>query len=116
MKKASVFLTVFFASIVLLSCSASQDTIKLTVASEKRMASAGAGTMEVYLVKKGDAVDWTYFYNEIEGFNYEAGYEYVLNVKEEKVEEPIPADASSLKYTLIKEVSKTQKTSDNLPQ
>ena len=46
------------------------------------------------------------FYDQIEGFNYEEGYEYEIVVEVTKVENP-PADASSLKYTLIEVVSKT---------
>ncbi|GAE83622.1 lipoprotein [Bacteroides reticulotermitis JCM 10512] len=66
------------------------------------------------LVKKGNATEWEYFYSNIEGFQYEPGYEFVLKVKEEKLEN-VPADASSIKYVLVKQISKEQKESDNLP-
>ena len=46
------------------------------------------------------------FYNQIEGFTYEPGYNYELKVMVTDVENP-PADGSSLKYTLVEEVSKT---------
>lgn len=74
----------------------------------------GVAPQKCLLVKKGADTNWTFFYSQIEGFNYEEGYEYVLEVKEEKVEN-VPADASSLKYILVKEVSKTQTTSKDLP-
>lgn len=89
------------------------NIVLMTVASEKRTA-MGVGPMEVLLVKEGDAKDWSFFYDGIEGFNFEPGFEYVLEVKTENVAEPVPADASSIKYTLVKEVSKTQKTSENM--
>ena len=49
----------------------------------------------------------TFFYNQIEGFDYIPGYEYELLVNVEEVANP-PAGGSSLKYTLIEEVSATE--------
>lgn len=102
------------AIILLSSCNDTKNTVQMTVASEKRMA-MGVAPMEVLVVKEGADTDWSFFYTNIEGFNYEPGYEYVLEVKKEAVAEPVPADASSIKYTLVKEVSKTEKTSENMP-
>lgn len=70
--------------------------------------SAGAGRMKCMQVKESASGNWTNFYNQIEGFTYEPGYEYVLRVKTENIANP-PADASSIKYTLIEQVSKTKK-------
>lgn len=113
MKKLGLLLIATIA--MLASCSApkDKDTVQMTVASEKRTA-MGVGPMEVLQVKEGDATEWSFFYSNIEGFNFEEGYEYVLEVKKEKKEQPIPADASSIKYILVKEVSKTKKTSENM--
>ena len=57
------------------------------------------------MVKKANAAEWQYFYNQIEGFEHEPGYEYQIIVSKSKIENP-PADASSLKYKLVKVVSK----------
>lgn len=111
MKKIGLFLIAI--TTLLASCNTPKDTVKMTVASEKRTA-MGVGPMEVLQVKEGDAKDWSFFYSNIEGFTFEEGYEYVLEVKKEKVEAPVPADASSIKYILVKEVSKTKKTSENM--
>lgn len=46
-------------------------------------------------------------YQQIEGFEYEEGYSYFLEVKITEIENP-PADASSLRYDLIKVISKTK--------
>ncbi|MBC8616699.1 DUF4377 domain-containing protein [Parabacteroides faecis] len=54
-------------------------------------------------------------YDPIEGFEYEQGYEYVIEVKIEHIENP-PADGSSLKYSLIRVISKTKKNSEGLPE
>ncbi|WP_312991819.1 DUF4377 domain-containing protein [Chryseobacterium flavum] len=70
--------------------------------------SAGAGRMKCMQVKENASDSWTNFYSTIEGFTYEPGYEYVLKVKTEKIENP-PADASSIKYILTEQVSKTKK-------
>lgn len=66
----------------------------------------GVGPQKCMLIKENLEDNYTFFYDQIEGFNYEEGYEYELLVKTEPVENP-PADASSIKWTLIEEASKT---------
>ncbi|KFE97939.1 hypothetical protein IX38_19980 [Chryseobacterium luteum] len=68
----------------------------------------GTAPMKCLQVKEKASEEWINLYTNIEGFTYEPGYEYVLKVKTEKIINP-PADGSSIKYTLIKEVSKTRK-------
>ncbi|WP_334124987.1 DUF4377 domain-containing protein [Empedobacter brevis] len=91
------------------SCASTKTTNQgeefLTIAPETRECSAGAGKMQCMMVKEGDAAEWQYFYNYIDGFTHEPGYEYKVVVKKSKVENP-PADASSVKYELVKVVSK----------
>lgn len=81
---------------------------KLIIGAETLDCSAGAGRMKCMQVKENASDNWTNFYSNIEGFTYEPGYEYVLKVKTEKIANP-PADASSIKYTLVEQVSKTKK-------
>lgn len=58
-------------------------------------------------VKESPTAKWTLFYSDIDGFNYQPGYEYVLKVNAQDI--PIPlADQSSVNYTLNKIVSKTK--------
>ncbi len=52
--------------------------------------------------------DWSLFYDEIEGFQYEEGYVYAIKVRIEEVENP-PADASALRYILVEVLSKEEK-------
>ena len=62
------------------------------------------------LVQEGSAIDsdnWSYFYSEIEGFDYETGFLYDLEVLISERPKPLAADASSLRYELIKIISKT---------
>ena len=65
----------------------------------------GVGPMKCMLVKENPEEDYKYFYSQIEGFEFEPGYEYELRVLVTPVENA-PADASSLQYTLIEVVSK----------
>ena len=80
----------------------------LIIGSQTVDCSAGAGRMKCMQVKENASESWSSFYSNIEGFTYEPGYEYVLKVKTEKIANP-PADGSSIKYTLIEQVSKTKK-------
>lgn len=65
----------------------------------------GVGPMDCLRVRKAPEQDWTLFYGAIEGFDYEPGYAYELRVTETPVENP-PADASSIKTTLVEVVKK----------
>lgn len=107
-------IAILFSIVLLLGACSSENTEKLTVASQQGDC-VGVAPMKCLLVKKEGQTAWEFFYNSIEGFNYEPGYEYVLEVKVENVESPA-ADQSSLKYILVKQISKEQKTSENLPQ
>lgn len=98
---------------ILMASCATTNTVKYTVASQNADC-VDVGPQKCLLVKKGNATDWEFFYSNIEGFNYVPGYEYTLEVKEEK-RVNAPMDASSIKYILVKEVSKVARESENLP-
>ncbi|WP_370897891.1 DUF4377 domain-containing protein [Chryseobacterium gossypii] len=68
----------------------------------------GVAPMKCLQVKETSNGSWVNLYSNIEGFTYEPGYEYVLKVKTEKIAQP-PAGGSSVKYILLKQVSKTKK-------
>ena len=65
----------------------------------------GVGPQKCMLVKENPEDAYRMFYDRIAGFDYEQGYEYELRVQVETVPDP-PADASSLRYTLVEVVSK----------
>jgi heat shock protein HslJ len=67
----------------------------------------GEGPQKCLLVKEGSP-DGPYlmFYSEIEGFEWEEGYHYELQVRKTKVENP-PAGGSSIRYELVQVVNKT---------
>ena len=53
-----------------------------------------------------DEVSHMYF-SQIEGFNYEKGFEYLIKVKKTKIDNP-PMDGYSISYSLIEVISKTE--------
>lgn len=66
----------------------------------------GVAPQKCLQVKENPGDEYTLFYGQIEGFEYEEGYEYKLVVREEKIENP-PADAPDFKWTLVEVVSKS---------
>ena len=67
----------------------------------------GVAPQKCLLVKEKPDDEWTMYYDQIVGFDYEPGYEYELRILEEEVEDP-PADASSMRWTLVEVVSKSR--------
>lgn len=66
---------------------------------------SGVGLRQCMRVRSDANADWTLFYDAIEGFDYEAGYNYELLVTETPVANP-PADGSSIKTTLVEVIKK----------
>ncbi len=94
---------------LLAACNSGESTVIYWVNSY-RVDCVGVGPMKCLLVQKGETIEageWTNFYSEIEGFDYEPGFLYKLKVKEEPVEN-VPADASSVKYTLVEVLEKRE--------
>jgi hypothetical protein len=56
-------------------------------------------------VKEGASSQWKGFIGPIEGFDYEVGFEYVIEVKVYDIENP-PADGSSKRWVLKRIISK----------
>jgi len=70
----------------------------------------GVAPQKCMLIKETLQDDWQYFYDKIQGFDFEEGYNYQLKVKIETVKNP-PADASGIKYTLIEVLAKEKSIS-----
>ena len=84
------------------------------VVASKTVAVSGVSEPELsYWVKIDDNPVWQICHSQIDGFNYESGYEYELLIQVQKVLEPLQ-DASSHQYTLLSIVSKQLKDS-NVP-
>lgn len=107
----------YFCFIILISLlfackkdDASNDELVLHVRDYKVSCSGYEGQNSCFLVQQGALIgteDWEYFYEQIEGFNYEEGYKYELLVKKANIENP-PADAPNVRYILRKSLSKVK--------
>ncbi|WP_408091897.1 DUF4377 domain-containing protein [Chryseobacterium terrae] len=105
--------TLFISSLFVLSqCkpmpNSSSANEKTFIIASQTADCTGVAPMKCLQVKEKESDNWENLYTNIEGFTYEPGFEYVLKVKTEKIENP-PMDASSIRYILVKEVSKTKK-------
>ena len=117
-----IFLLLSFL-IVFTGCGKDEDEkdkiVTLTIASEKRMGYAGwTGSLTPYYLAKNMEDDkWRFFCIYIEGFDYEEGYEYVVEIKvHEEPIDPTLADQELISYSLYKIISKEKKNSENLPE
>lgn len=64
-----------------------------------------------YLIKMEGQEDWEYFYDDIEGLDYEWGYVYKLEVSRTQIENP-PQDGSTLALKVKKVLKKEAVSSD----
>lgn len=85
----------------------SHKAIKVFIGNE-RVNCTGVAPQKCYLVKLNEEDEWQNYYNEIEGFEYEEGFEYQIKVKVKHVSNSYE-DASDLQYTLIEVISKVEK-------
>lgn len=92
---------------VALFFSCSKDNEKILFVSDVKMDCTGVAPQKCLQIKEKESENWTYFYTDIEGFDYEEGYTYKIKVEVSEVENA-PADASSLKYTLLEVIEKTK--------
>ncbi len=96
----------FFILVLSLTAKSCDETKHIYVA-DHLVDCVSVGPQKCMLVKDKIVNDWTNFYGNIEGFDYEEGYEYLLNVKVEEIKNP-PADAPSFKYILVEVFEKTK--------
>ncbi|MFL1011317.1 DUF4377 domain-containing protein [Flavisericum labens] len=104
----------FIAVLITVSCN-SENTVKTAtywVNSFKTECDAGAGKAQCLLVFNGEGLNnenWNLFYAVIEGFKFEPGYIQKIEVKETQLDpKDVQADASSIKYELVKVLEKMQ--------
>ena len=113
-KTITLLLSLIIGCLLLIGCAAisaeeTESTEKTIFVGAEKVACQGAGPQECYLIKENTADDWEFFYDEIDGFNWEPGFEYELRIQETQIANP-PADASSIAWTLIEVVEKTAVT------
>jgi heat shock protein HslJ len=92
--------------LMIMACTSNTEVqSKMLIVADHLEDCVGVGPQSCMLVKENHEDEWTYFYNQIEGFKYEEGFTYELLVNEIPVPNPA-ADASSLRYELKNIVSK----------
>ncbi len=94
-------------SFVFLCSSCQKQEIKRIYIADRTVDCDGVAPQQCMLLKDVQSQDWTYFYDTIEGFDYEEGFTYELEVAVNTIEKPL-ADSSSTQYSLIKIISKNQ--------
>jgi heat shock protein HslJ len=111
----SIFLVIFILGIS--ACNSNKITDTQTVdekilwVNSSKKTCQGVGPMTCLQIQEGAEIEegeWKNFFGNIEGFDYKPGSIYRIKVKVEKLPPPIPADASSLKYTLVEIISEEQ--------
>lgn len=114
MKKSVLFYSVLISLLLFQSCANSNKLQKsentFWVSGIKVETSNGAGKSENFLINKSEDYKkgtWQNFYNNIDSFNYEDGYMKKITVQTKELNKnEVPADASTLQYTLVKEIDK----------
>lgn len=81
------------------------EVIVIKVASQQVDCEGAHGPQKCLQIKEVLAKKWDMQYDGIVGFTYEPGYVYKLQVKKEQLKNP-PADASSVRYTLLEVIKK----------
>ena len=99
---------VWLALLALVACSGTSPTQSTKAMKWKvdhyKVPCVGEGIFLCYLLTR-EGGEREYFYDEIEGFDYEWGYTYEIEVEQSPVKQPM-ADASSFSYRLKQQLSK----------
>lgn len=92
------------------SSSPSEESISVFWVNSAKVDCMGVGPMTCLHVQRGETMEedrWELFYNAIQGFEFEPGYRYKLLVQADTLpKDQVPADASSIRYTLLEELEK----------
>jgi len=105
------YIRLIFVLLFLTSCNSLKQNESIYWVNSSKKDCSGVGKMTCFQIQKSDTLnlnaDWNLFYAPIDGFDYIPGFIYKLKIKETQVENP-PADASSIKYTLVKVLEKKE--------
>ncbi|MDX1461517.1 MAG: DUF4377 domain-containing protein [Marinirhabdus sp.] len=107
-------LVILCSLIAINSCnnSAKNDsTITTYMVNSTKVPCEGVGKQQCLQIKPADTPDanWSNFYGNIDGFSFQPGYMYRIKVEETELDAAtVPADASTIQYTLVEIMSKEQ--------
>ena len=110
-----LLLAFFISEITLSTCnnnSTKNTSETILFVNNEKLDCTGVAPMKCLQIQEAKTLnldEWQFFYDNINGFDYKPGYIYKLLVKKEKLDpESVPADASTIRYTLIKVIEKTK--------
>ena len=110
------FLFFIAFTLTFLGCSSTDDTPEIVPGVPEgtnlrvnffRQLCFGEGQFQCLQVQQGEQLgtnEWSNFFGGIDGFEFEGGFIYNLEVRTRTIENP-PADGSSLAYELVREIS-----------
>lgn len=96
--------------LIILQCKTTSDipNEKTIMVASQTADCTGVAPMKCLQIKEKESDNWEMMYTNIEGFTYEPGFEYILKIKTEKIDNP-PMDGSSVRYILLRQLSKVKK-------
>lgn len=106
----NLFLRLLFFSLIITSIGCSEERKDSLIIRLNHYQHTGYGAFPqlVYLSQEGNSIgsnQWQFFYNSIEGFDFEPGFIYQLEVIRENIADP-PPDGFSYRYELRDVLSK----------
>jgi heat shock protein HslJ len=105
--KKSIYIILIGLSIMACKTNGSNSKKEIFWVDSARVDCVGIGPMKCLQIKRTEDGSWENFYDTIEGFDYEPGYLYTLEVAINSLpKENLPADKSMLTYRLVNVVSK----------
>ena len=113
MKRTFGFSALFVLVLTIFVSTSFAEETKTIFVNSKLVDCVGLAPQKCIMIRDSTDSEWMYFYNTIEGFEFEEGYEYELLVKITDIDNP-PTDSSSLRYELIDMVSKQYVPSTNV--
>ena len=106
MRFLPIVILAFILSILNSCATVKSENSIFWVSGYKTEAAAGAGKMKILKVHRGENLEiakWENFYAPINGLEFKEGVLQKISVKETKLDpSQVPADASSIKYDLVK--------------
>lgn len=89
---------------------ATSSTLEKLIVAPYQQSCEGYWVGMCYLVKNNNAEDWRYLYEDIQGFEFESGYQYEISVavvdKTPDAGEAVPADYYLTEYHFVAEIAK----------
>ena len=116
------YILYLFICLTTLSCIAKKTTEttlknneKIILVNHQKVTCEGVAVMKCFEIKElKDSIipdSWSISYSNIEGFNFVPGYIYKLKISEKQLDpDEVPADASTIRRTLVKVIEKTEVT------